>query len=121
MIGAERRISIDAIREAAAALSAMRGAAIRTPLLRVDLPPRAGTPHDLELYLKLDAAHFVEVREALAMEDREQILLGERFALHGSFVDLAVLDQNCGMAFDSLGQPARFEEGARDQPIDGDQ
>ncbi len=54
MINVERRISIDAIREAAAALSAMRGGSIRTPLVRVDLPPRARTPRDLELYLKLE-------------------------------------------------------------------
>ena len=37
-----------------AALSAMRGAAIRTPLVRVELPARATTPRDLELYLKLE-------------------------------------------------------------------
>ena len=49
-----RRIPIEAIRDAAAALSAMRGAAVRTPLIRVDLPARATTPRDLELYLKLE-------------------------------------------------------------------
>jgi threonine dehydratase len=68
MINTERRISIDAIREAAAALSAMRGAAVRTPLVRVDLPPRAGTPRGLELYLKLEVLQPVgafKIRGAL--------------------------------------------------------
>ena len=39
----ERRISIDTIRDAAAALRAMSGGAVRTPLVRVDLPARAET------------------------------------------------------------------------------
>jgi threonine dehydratase len=49
-----RRISIEAIRDAAAAVY---GAAIRTPLIRVDLPflPAAGTaPPPAEVYLKLE-------------------------------------------------------------------
>jgi threonine dehydratase len=54
MINAQRQISIDAIRDAAAALHTMRGGAVRTPLVRVDLPALAGTPDDLELYLKLE-------------------------------------------------------------------
>jgi threonine dehydratase len=49
--GLTRRIGIDAIREAAAA---MNGTAIRTPLVRVDLPTRTATPRDLEIYLKLE-------------------------------------------------------------------
>jgi threonine dehydratase len=68
MIGTARRIPIEAIREAAAALSAMRGGAIRTPLVRVDLPPRAHTPRDLELYLKLEVLQPVgafKIRGAL--------------------------------------------------------
>ena len=43
----QRHISIDAIRDAA---TAVYGAAIRTPLVRVDLP----APRDLQLYLKLE-------------------------------------------------------------------
>ena len=54
MIGTERSIPIEAVREAAAALSAMRGAAVRTPLVQVDLPAGPRTPPDLELYLKLE-------------------------------------------------------------------
>ena len=54
MTAPERCISIDAIREAAAALSAIPGAAIRTPLVRVDLPARAVMRRELELYLKLE-------------------------------------------------------------------
>jgi threonine dehydratase len=68
MINVERRISIDAVREAAAALSAMRGAAIRTPLVQVDLPAGARTPRDLELYLKLEVLQPVgafKIRGAL--------------------------------------------------------
>ncbi len=38
MIGTARHIPIEAVREAAAALSAMRGGAMRTPLVQVDLP-----------------------------------------------------------------------------------
>src|SRR5271154_4641347 len=45
----DRQISLAAIRDAA---SAVYGAAIRTPLVRVELPDRAGGP---ELYLKLEA------------------------------------------------------------------
>ena len=54
MINPGRQISIDAIRDAAAALRTMRGGAVRTPLVRVDLPARTGTPDDFELYLKLE-------------------------------------------------------------------
>jgi threonine dehydratase len=54
MIGTARSIPIEAVREAAAALSAMRGAAVRTPLVQVDLPAGPRTPPDLELYLKLE-------------------------------------------------------------------
>ena len=54
MIGTARSIPIAAVREAAAALSAMRGAAVRTPLVQVDLPAGPRTPPDLELYLKLE-------------------------------------------------------------------
>jgi threonine dehydratase len=54
MIDAARHISLDSIRDAAAALSAMQGAAVRTPLVRVDLPSRPGSARDLELYLKLE-------------------------------------------------------------------
>jgi threonine dehydratase len=46
-----RHITIDAIRDAAAA---MYSTAIRTPLIRVDLPPRLAVPRDLEIYLKLE-------------------------------------------------------------------
>jgi threonine dehydratase len=46
-IGRARHIPIDAIREAATALS---GTAVRTPLVRVDLP----APPDVQLYLKLE-------------------------------------------------------------------
>jgi threonine dehydratase len=49
MTGAERRISIDAIRGAA---RAVYGAAIRTPLVKVEMP---GAPEALQLYLKLEA------------------------------------------------------------------
>jgi threonine dehydratase len=49
MTGAARRISIDAIRGAA---KAVYGAAIRTPLVRVEMP---GAPATLQLYLKLEA------------------------------------------------------------------
>lgn len=68
MSNVERRISIDAIRQAATALSAMQGGAIRTPLVRVDLPPRAQTPRDLELHLKLEVLQPVgafKIRGAL--------------------------------------------------------
>ena len=68
MIDQARRISIDAIRDAAAALSAMRDGAVRTPLVRVDLAPRPETPRDLELYLKLELLQPVgsfKVRGAL--------------------------------------------------------
>lgn len=51
MIEGERHISIGAIRDAAAAIYR---AAIRTPLVRVDLPSRAEAPRDLQLYLKLE-------------------------------------------------------------------
>jgi threonine dehydratase len=54
MINATRQISIDAVRDAAAALRDMRGGAVRTPLVRVDLPAHAATPKDFELYLKLE-------------------------------------------------------------------
>jgi threonine dehydratase len=54
MIDSQRHISIDAIRDAALALGAMRGAAVRTPLVRVDLPACAGAPLDLDIYLKLE-------------------------------------------------------------------
>jgi threonine dehydratase len=54
MIDSQRHISIDAIRDAASALGAMRGAAVRTPLVRVDLPACGGAPRDLEIYLKLE-------------------------------------------------------------------
>jgi threonine dehydratase len=46
-----RRISLDAIRDAAAA---MYTTAIRTPLVRVDLPARTTAPRPLEIYLKLE-------------------------------------------------------------------
>ena len=46
-----RQITIDAIRDAAAA---MYSTAIRTPLVRVDLPARTAMPRDLEIYLKLE-------------------------------------------------------------------
>jgi threonine dehydratase len=46
-----RHIAIDAIRDAAAAIYST---AMRTPLIRVDLPPRRPGPGDLELYLKLE-------------------------------------------------------------------
>jgi threonine dehydratase len=46
-----RRISLDAIRDAAAA---MYTTAIRTPLVRVDLPARTTAPRRLEIYLKLE-------------------------------------------------------------------
>jgi len=46
-----RRISLDAIRDAAAALYTT---AIRTPLVRVDLPARTTAPRRLEIYLKLE-------------------------------------------------------------------
>jgi threonine dehydratase len=50
-----RRIPIAAIREAAAALAAMRDGAVRTPLVRVDVPAHAGSVvPGLELYLKLE-------------------------------------------------------------------
>ena len=48
MNGSLRTISIDAIRDAA---SAVYGAAIRTPLVRVDMP---GIGSELQLYLKLE-------------------------------------------------------------------
>jgi len=54
MIDDRRHISIDAIRDAAAALGAMRDGAVRTPLVRVELPARAGAPGDVDLYLKLE-------------------------------------------------------------------
>lgn len=54
MIDPQRHISIDAIRDAASALGAMRGAAVRTPLVRVDLPACGGAPRDLDIYLKLE-------------------------------------------------------------------
>ena len=44
MIGTARHIPIEAVREAAAALSAMRGGAVRTPLVQVDLPAGPRTP-----------------------------------------------------------------------------
>ena len=47
--GLARQITIDAIRDAAAAMYAT---AIRTPLVRVDLP--TAVPRDLEIYLKLE-------------------------------------------------------------------
>jgi len=68
MIGTERSIPIEAVREAAAALSAMRGAAVRTPLVQVDLPAGPRTPPDLELYLKLEVLQPVgafKIRGAL--------------------------------------------------------
>ena len=46
-----RRISIEAIRDAAAA---MYSTAIRTPLVRVDLPARPAAQRNLEIYLKLE-------------------------------------------------------------------
>jgi threonine dehydratase len=49
--GPTRRISIEAIRDAAAA---MYGTAIRTPLVRVDLPARPAAQRNLEIYLKLE-------------------------------------------------------------------
>jgi threonine dehydratase len=49
--GLTRRISIEAIRDAAAA---MYSTAIRTPLVRVDLPARPAAPRNLEIYLKLE-------------------------------------------------------------------
>jgi threonine dehydratase len=49
MNAATRAISIDAVREAA---TAVYGGAIRTPLVRVEMP--AGTGADLTLYLKLE-------------------------------------------------------------------
>jgi threonine dehydratase len=49
MNGATRAISIDMVREAA---RAVYGGAIRTPLIRVEMP--AGTGTDLRLYLKLE-------------------------------------------------------------------
>jgi threonine dehydratase len=52
--GGGRRVPIEAIRDAQAALHAMTDGAIRTPLVRVNLPSRPGTPPDLELYLKLE-------------------------------------------------------------------
>ena len=54
MIDDRRHITIDSIRDAAAALGAMRGGAVRTPLVHVELPARAGAPRDLDLYLKLE-------------------------------------------------------------------
>jgi threonine dehydratase len=54
MIDHRRHIPIDAIRDAAAALGAMDGGAVRTPLVRVELPVCAGAPRDLDLYLKLE-------------------------------------------------------------------
>jgi len=68
MIGTERSIPIEAVREAAVALSAMRGAAVRTPLVQVDLPAGPRTPPDLELYLKLEVLQPVgafKIRGAL--------------------------------------------------------
>jgi len=68
MIGTARSIPIAAVREAAAALSAMRGAAVRTPLVQVDLPAGPRTPPDLELYLKLEVLQPVgafKIRGAL--------------------------------------------------------
>ena len=68
MIDTARRIPIEAVREAAAALSAMRGGAVRTPLVQVDLPGNARTPPDLELYLKLEVLQPVgafKIRGAL--------------------------------------------------------
>ena len=49
--GPTRHISIEAIRDAAAA---MYSTAIRTPLVRVDLPARPEAQRNLELYLKLE-------------------------------------------------------------------
>jgi threonine dehydratase len=49
--GPTRRISIEAIRDAAAA---MYSTAIRTPLVRVDLPARPAAQRNLEIYLKLE-------------------------------------------------------------------
>lgn len=54
MIDPERRISIDAIRDAAAAFAAMPDGPVRTPLVRVMLPSCDGAPNDLDLYLKLE-------------------------------------------------------------------
>jgi threonine dehydratase len=68
MIDTARHIPIEAVREAAVALSAMRGGAIRTPLVQVDLPGGACTPRDLELYLKLEVLQPVgafKIRGAL--------------------------------------------------------
>jgi len=49
--GTARQITIGAIRDAAAA---MYGTALRTPLVRVDLPTPTAMQRDLEIYLKLE-------------------------------------------------------------------
>lgn len=70
---------------------------------------------------EIAAMHFVDVFEALPMDDFDEFFAGEGLALQCFGINLAIPDEYDGTALERPGEARGTEEQADDQVVDGEQ
>ena len=67
---------------------------------------------------ELASENLVKTFKALTMDDSQQFFTRERFTLQCSLIEMAVLDEDGGLAFEHAREPWRTEKKPHHEPID---